>query len=107
MVPVLNRIGYYLREGICGVFTHSLMSFVTICAIVSCLLLMGSFSLLALNINGIIAELEAQNQVVAYVDESLPTRRPGPLKAACSRWATWRRSASYKGAGLGQLFELV
>jgi cell division transport system permease protein len=67
----LNRIGYYLKEGILSVFTNSLMSFATICMIVSCLLLMGSFSLLAVNINKIIADLEAQNQVIAYVDETL------------------------------------
>jgi cell division transport system permease protein len=39
--------------------------------IISCLLLMGSFSLLAVNINNIIADLEAQNQVIAYINESL------------------------------------
>ncbi len=67
----MNRIGYYLKEGICGVFDHGLMSFATVCMIVSTLLLMGGFSLLAVNINKIIADLESQNQVAAYVDENL------------------------------------
>jgi cell division transport system permease protein len=67
----MNRAGYYLREGISSVFIHSLMSFATVCVIVSCLLLMGSFSLIAININNIITGLEEENQIIAYVDETL------------------------------------
>jgi cell division transport system permease protein len=67
----MNRAGYYLREGISSVFIHSLMSFATVCVIVSCILLMGSFSLIAININNIITGLEEENQIIAYVDETL------------------------------------
>jgi cell division transport system permease protein len=66
-----NRTGYYIREGISSIFTHGFMSFASVCIIVACLLIMGSFSLLALNVDGIIDTMESQNQILAYVDENL------------------------------------
>ena len=77
----MNRAGYYLREGVSSVFTHSLMSFATVCVIVSCLLLMGSFSLIAININNIITGLEEENQIIAYVDETLSNEAAEALGA--------------------------
>jgi len=67
----LNRIGYYIKEGVDSVFTHGFMSFASVCTIVACLLIMGSFSLLALNVGSIINSLEDDNQILAYVDENL------------------------------------
>ncbi|MGM9520942.1 MAG: permease-like cell division protein FtsX [Oscillospiraceae bacterium] len=66
-----NRTGYYIREGISSIFTHGFMSFASVCIIVACLLIMGSFTLLALNVDGIIDTMENQNQMLAYVDENL------------------------------------
>ena len=45
------------------------MSFASVAVIVACLLIMGSFSMVAVNINSIISDLEKQNEVVAFVDE--------------------------------------
>jgi cell division transport system permease protein len=47
------------------------MSFASITIIMACLIIMGSFSLLVLNINEIIDDLEQQNEVVAFVDENI------------------------------------
>ena len=66
-----NRFGYFLKEGAQSIFTHRLMSFASVCVIIACLLIMGTFSLLALNVNNIISTLESQNQILAYVDDSL------------------------------------
>lgn len=66
-----NKSGYYIREGINSIFTHGFMSFASVCVIVACLLIMGSFTLLAMNVSDIIKTLESENQVLAYVDESL------------------------------------
>jgi len=66
-----NRTFYYIKEGISSIFTHSLMSFATICIIVAFLVIMGSFILLAININSLIGELENDNIVLAYVHENL------------------------------------
>ena len=47
------------------------MSFASACMIIVCLLIMGSFSLLALNINAMLLKLENDNVVLAYIDETL------------------------------------
>ena len=64
-------MGYYIKEGVTSIFTHSLLSFASICTITAFLIIMGSFVLLALNINSIIGELESENIILAYVDENL------------------------------------
>ena len=66
-----NRTGYYIKEGVVSIFTHSLMSFASVCIIIAFLVIMGSFALLALNINALIGELENENILLAYVDENL------------------------------------
>ena len=45
------------------------MSFASITIIMACLLIMGSFSLVAVNINSLIKDLESQNEIVAFVNE--------------------------------------
>jgi len=47
------------------------MSFASICIIVAFLVIMGSFILLAVNINALIGELESENIILAYVHENL------------------------------------
>ncbi len=64
-----NRMGYFLREGIRSIFSHGFMSFASVFVIVACLLIMGCFALLTLNVNSIIKDLESENQMVAFVDE--------------------------------------
>ena len=65
-----NNIGYLLREGIRSVFLHGFMSFAAIWVTVACLLIMGTFSLVLYNLNEIILELEKDNQVLVYIDET-------------------------------------
>ncbi len=67
----MNKIGYLIGEGFRSVFKHGFMSFASVTIIIACLLIMGSFSLLAVNINALIAELESQNEMLAFVDEDL------------------------------------
>ena len=47
------------------------MSFATVTIIMACLIIMGSVALLSLNINRLIKDLEDQNEVVAFVDDSI------------------------------------
>ena len=46
------------------------MSFASVCMILACLLIMGSFSLVAVNLSHMFRELEEENQFLAYVDEN-------------------------------------
>ena len=62
--------GYYFSEGFHSIFTHGFMSFAAVCMIVACLLIMGSFSLLAVNLDHMLGDLEAENEILAYIDEN-------------------------------------
>ena len=63
--------GYFLSEGFHSIFTHGFMSFAAVCMIICCLLIMGSFTLVAVNAENMFSDLEAENQFTAYIDESL------------------------------------
>ena len=66
-----NRLGYYIKEGVSSVFTHAFMSFASVGIIIACLIMMGSFTLVALNVNSIIGTLEDDNQILVFVDGNL------------------------------------
>ena len=65
-----NNIGYLLREGFRGVFLHGFMSFAAICVTVACLIIMGSFCLILYNTSALVKELEQENEMLVYIDES-------------------------------------
>ena len=67
----INNIGYLLKEGIKGIFTHGFMSFAAVCVTVACLLIMGSFSILVYNVNIMVDELNQTNEILVYVDDTL------------------------------------
>ena len=60
---------YYLSEGFHSIFTHGFMSFAAVCMIVACLLIMGSFTLLAVNLDHMLGDLEDENLFLAYIDD--------------------------------------
>lgn len=67
----VNQMGYHFREGFRNFFSHGLMSFAATCMIVACLLIMGSFSLVAVNIDNMLRDLEKDNEFLAFIDETL------------------------------------
>ena len=67
----LSRGTYLIREGFRSIKTHGFMSFASVTIITACLIIMGSITLLSLNIDSLIADLEQQNEVVAFVDEAI------------------------------------
>jgi len=66
-----SKIGYLIREGFKSILTHGFMSFATVTIVIACLVIMGSFSLIAVNISSMLDELESSNEVVAFVEETL------------------------------------
>ena len=64
------NLSYYFSEGFHSIFTHGLMSFAAVFMIVACLIIMGSFSLVALNLENKLGDLERDNEFLAFVDES-------------------------------------
>jgi len=70
-VMSLSRSGYLIREGFRSITTHGFMSFASVTIIMACLIIMGSVSLLSVNIDVLIKDLENQNEMVAFVDDSI------------------------------------
>ena len=67
----LNNIGYLLKEGFRGIFLHGFMSFAAVCVTVACLVIVGSFSILAYNLDVMVEELNKTSEILAYVDSDL------------------------------------
>ncbi len=63
------NIGYFIKEGFSSIFSHGLMSFAAVCMIVACLIIMGSFSLLAVNVDNMLSQLEEENEFLAFIEE--------------------------------------
>lgn len=80
-----NKMAYFFGEGAQSIFKHGFMSFASITVIVACLVIMGSFSLLALNINVIMERLEAENEMLAFVDETWSLEQAVALESAILR----------------------
>ena len=67
----LNNIGYLLKEGFKGIFLHGFMSFAAVCVTVACLVIVGSFSILAYNLDVMVEELNQTSEILVYVDSDL------------------------------------
>jgi len=80
-----NRTGYFIKEGFSSIFNHSLMSFASICIIVAFLIIMGSFILVATNINSVIGDLESENIILAYIREYFTEPQARALGAELNR----------------------
>ena len=62
---------YFLHEGVTNLFSHGFMSFAAVGVTVACLLIMGTFSLVAYNAEILLETLESDYQILAFVDDSL------------------------------------
>ncbi len=73
-------IKYFVREGLHGIAAHGFMSFAAVTVIAACLLITGTFGLLAYNIDILIDGLESQNEIVVYIDETYTREQALELK---------------------------
>ncbi len=76
------NLGYYLVEGATSIVAHGSMSFAALCMIVGCLVIMGTFSLVAINVDQMLGTLEQENEFIAYVDEDYTTARAESLQTS-------------------------
>ena len=65
-----HNFRYFAHEGLSNMFSHGFMSFAAIGITVACLLIMGTFTLVAVNANELLKTLEQENEILAYVDDS-------------------------------------
>lgn len=75
-----HNLRYFLSEGVHSIFTHGLMSFAAVFMILACLLIMGSFSLVAVNLERQLGKLEEENEFLAFVDESYTREQAASLR---------------------------
>ena len=55
-----HNFGYFFHEGVSNMFSHGFMSFAAIGITVACLLIMGTFTLVAVNANALLLDLEQE-----------------------------------------------
>lgn len=77
----MKNFGYFFKEGARSMFSHGFMSFAAIGVTVACLLIMGTFSLVAYNANVNLADLQKENAMVAFVDDTLTESQAKALQS--------------------------
>lgn len=86
----LNRITYLFKEGLRGVFSHGFRSFASVTVIAACLIIMGSFGLVAVNVDNLIGTMEEDSQILAFVDETLSDSDARSIEASLRNIANVR-----------------
>lgn len=66
-----HNFRYFSREGVRNMFSHGFMSFAAIGITVACLVIMGTFTLVAYNANENLKDLQRENAILAFVDDGL------------------------------------
>ena len=67
----ISNIGYLIKEGFKGIFQHGFMSFAAVCVTVACLLIVGSFSILAYNLDVMVEDLNQTSEILVYIDSEM------------------------------------
>lgn len=60
---------YLVKEGFRNTWTNRMMSVASICVLLSCLVLIGSASMIFLNINSLVQKIEDENVIMVYIDD--------------------------------------
>ena len=66
-------------------FSHGFMSFAAVGITVACLLIMGTFTLVAVNANELLKNLESENEILAYVEDSCSESEAKALQSVLER----------------------
>ena len=80
-----HNFGYFFHEGLTNMFSHGFMSFAAIGITVACLLIMGTFTLVAVNADAQLRDLERQNEILAYVDDTYSREQALALQGTLER----------------------
>ena len=77
-----SSIAYLTREGFRNIWVNRLLSLATIVVLISCLIIVGSGTLLFLNINSVLDLIEDQNVVMVYIEDSATEAQTDSLKVS-------------------------
>lgn len=64
-----SSLKYLIKEGFRNTWTNRMMSIASICVLLCCLVLIGSASMIFLNINSLIDRIEDENVIMVYVQD--------------------------------------
>lgn len=64
-----SSLRYLTKEGFRNVWTNRMMSTASICVLMSCLVLIGSASMIFFNIDSLLEKIEEQNVIMVYVED--------------------------------------
>ncbi|WP_409969439.1 permease-like cell division protein FtsX [Bengtsoniella intestinalis] len=76
-----HNFRYFAKEGVMNMVSHGFMSFAAVGMTVACLLIMGTFSLVAVNADAQLLDLEQDNEILAYVEETYSTSQAMALQS--------------------------
>ena len=62
-----SSLKYLIKEGFRNTWTNRMMSVASICVLMSCLVLIGSASMIFLNIDSLLSRIEEENVIMVYV----------------------------------------
>lgn len=62
-----SSLKYLIKEGFRNTWTNRMMSIASICVLLSCLVLIGSASMIFLNINALVDRIEDENVIMVYI----------------------------------------
>lgn len=63
------KLGYFLRLAFNGLFKNSVMTISSVFVLLSCLVIMGSFALVTVNINHNIEKIDGYNKIVVFAEK--------------------------------------
>ena len=73
-------LGYLTREGFRNIWVNRLLSLATVVVLVSCLVIVGSGTLIFLNINSVLDLIEDQNVIMVYIKDEANQEQMDTLK---------------------------
>lgn len=99
----LNNIGYLLKEGFRSIFQHGFMSFAAICVTVACLIIVGSFSALAYNLDIMVQDLNKTSEIMVYIDSDLSDAEEDPSARRSTFWTMCLTRNTFPGRSASEL----
>ena len=76
---------YFVHEGLTNMFSHGFMSFAAVGITVACLLIMGTFTLVAVNTDANLKDVESENEILAYVEDTYTPQQAKALQSALEK----------------------
>lgn len=114
-----SSLRYLTKEGFRNVWTNRMMSLASICVLMSCLVLIGSATMIFLNIDSLLARIEEENVVMVYLKDDTTDAQIEELKGQIdaldnikevefvSKESAWEEQLSTMGEAEAEFFTEV